>query len=108
MLAGKEIVGGWIHAHEQDQERTQVFVTDNSVLPPSRGRRRLKFLADGSFEDLRPGADDRATGLSGRFKFDGQHLTLSRGEEDAPESVTRFGASLSQDGMRLELVRTED
>lgn len=108
MPVSKGIVGGWIHAHEQDRERVQVLVPDNIALPPSRGRRRLRFLADGSFEELRPGADDRAMGQRGRFSFDGKHLTLYYGDKNAADSVMKFGATLSQDGMLLEMVRSED
>jgi len=103
----KEIVGGWIHAHEQDRERVRVFVPEGSVLPPSRGRRRLRFFADGSFEELRPGADDRAMDLMGRYSFDGKHLTLNYDNKIAPDNMTQIEVSLSQDGKRLELVRPE-
>ena len=77
MAAPRSIVGEWVHAHERDHDRKQVFVSAATALPPSRGRRRLQLLPDGTFKELRPGIDDRTVAAAGAYTWDGQHLRLN-------------------------------
>jgi hypothetical protein len=71
-----DIVGAWVHAHERDTAGAKAFVNADEPLPPSRGRRRLTFRADGRFVEGRPGADDRTVQASGSYEFDGTRLVL--------------------------------
>ena len=48
-----------------------------SALPPSRGRRRLHLLPDGTFKESRPGMDDRMVAAAGVYTWDGARLRLN-------------------------------
>ena len=106
MPMGKGIVGDWIHAHEQDEGRVRVFVPGGTSLPPSRGRRRLTFRADGTFEDTQASADDRLQSSTGAYRLDGQQLTLAYTNKSL--KPTAFAASLNLDGTKLEITRQEN
>lgn len=99
-MSNTSIVGEWVHAHERDQGDSRVFVDGAEKLPPSRGRRRLSFKADGTFIDKQPGADDRVGEANGTYEFDGKKLTL-RGAGNAPPVV--YEAVAGKGKKRLEL-----
>ena len=100
------IVGEWIHAHEQDDGRTRVFVRGGSPLPPSRGRRRFTFRADGTFEDTHAGADDRLESSAGGYRLDGQQLTLAYSDKSLKPAA--FRTSLNHDGTKLEILKLQN
>jgi len=72
------ILGDWVHAHERDSAGAKVFVDSSQTLPPSRGRQRLTFRADGTFVEGQPGADDRTVQATGTYEFDGATLVMHR------------------------------
>ena len=78
------ILGDWIHAHERDSAGSKVYVDASEPLPPSRGRQRLTFRADGTFVDVQPGADDRAIQASGTYEFEGTKLLLQHASSAQP------------------------
>ena len=96
----KRIVGSWIHAHERDHDGVQVFCSADEPLPPSRGRRRLKFNADGSFIEVQPGADDRSVEASGTYRLEGRKLTLYRASD---ASKVTYDAAINKAGKSMEL-----
>jgi hypothetical protein len=100
MSTGARIVGDWVHAHERDHDGVRVFVDAAESLPPSRGRRRLSLRADGSFDEARPGADDRTAGASGTYEFDGQRLVLRHHGQATPAVLE---AKVGSDGKSLEV-----
>ena len=103
MATPRSIAGDWVHAHERDHERKQVFVSAATTLPPSRGRRRLQLLPDGTFKELRPGADDRTVAATGVYTWDGQRLRLNF--SDPQRSPSTLEATLTADGSALEVLR---
>lgn len=67
-----DIIGAWLHSHEEDTETTAVYRPYDYSFPPSRrGRRGLEFRADGTFVELRPGPDDRPRPMVGRWRSEG-------------------------------------
>lgn len=103
MVTTPQIVGSWVHAHERDHDDARVFAEGTTPLPPSRGRRRLKLLPDGTFAEAMAGADDRLAVSSGTYAYDGNMLTLKYDDPSRPE--TKLKTSLSPDGKTLETVR---
>jgi hypothetical protein len=74
----------WTHAHEQDSGGRLVFRPSESDFPPARGRRSIDLRPDGTLLVEEPGADDRPVTRAGRWRLEGEALTLSvegRGEE---------------------------
>ena len=78
------LLGEWVHAHERDVGGAKVFVDADEPLPPSRGRQRLRFLSDGTFEEGMPGADDRSVQASGTYRLNGTRLVLQRDGQTQP------------------------
>jgi len=103
MATQRSIAGDWVHAHERDHDRKQVFVSAATKLPPSRGRRRLQLLSDGTFKELHPGMDDRMVAAAGVYTWDGQRLRLNFA--DPQRSPSTLEAVLSADGSALEVLR---
>jgi hypothetical protein len=42
-----ELIGRWVHAHEEDEGDVRVYRPAGYELPPARGRRGLEFRPDG-------------------------------------------------------------
>jgi hypothetical protein len=61
------LIGVWRHSHEEDHGGCQVFRPGGFDLPPSRGRAGFALRPDGTAVETRPGADDRPTGVAGRW-----------------------------------------
>ena len=88
----------WVHAHEEDTERFQVYRPKGQRLPRSRGRQGFAIEPDGRFEVHRIARGDGIERVPGRWQldFDGPVLIvrvfLKGSEEEALslriESVT--------------------
>jgi hypothetical protein len=88
MVTLANIAGTWVHAHEKDHDGLNVFVSGTTSLPPSRGRKRLQFLPEGTFLEATASADDRMKGAHGRYSLSGNHLTLMYDEPGrAPRTI---------------------
>ena len=99
----RSVAGDWVHAHERDHDRVQVFVSAATALPPSRGRHRLQLLGNGTFKEMRPGMDDRTVAAAGAYTWDGERLRLNFA--DPQRSPSMLEAVLSADGSTLEMQR---
>ncbi|MBG6058970.1 hypothetical protein RCH16_003600 [Cryobacterium sp. MP_M5] len=92
-----DLVGVWIHSHEESRDGAQVYRPVAYPFPPSRGRTSFTLRADGSARTGQPGPDDRGTTADGSWRLDGTVLAL-RG----PEGTARYEV-LAADGQHLEL-----
>jgi len=92
-----DLVGIWIHSHEESRDGAQVYRPGAYPFPPSRGRTSFTLRADGSALTGQPGPDDRGTTADGSWRLDGTVLAL-RG----PEGTARYEV-LAADGQHLEL-----
>jgi hypothetical protein len=57
--AAKELIGNWLHSHEEDTADAFVYRPASFAFPRSRGRRGIEFRADGSVAMEGVGPDDR-------------------------------------------------
>jgi len=76
MTTRDELLGRWVHAHEESREEL-VLRPAETKLPPSRGRLMLDFRGDGTFEEGSPGPTDRTQTSRGRWSIDGDTLVLT-------------------------------
>ena len=74
-----QVVGRWVHAHEEDTEDEMVFRPADSALPPARGRMGLDLREDGTFAEAGLGARDIPEEAVGSWVLEGQTITLSEG-----------------------------
>jgi hypothetical protein len=72
-----QLVGSWVHSHEEDTPTSMVFRRPSYAFPPSRGRMSIALTEDGGLTVGGPGADDRRTDRDGRWTLDGDQLELS-------------------------------
>lgn len=76
----RELIGTWVHSHEEDTEGVAVYRPASRPLPPARGRRGLEFAADGTFTERPLGRGDAPGTRTGRWVAaspDGSRLALS-------------------------------
>jgi hypothetical protein len=71
-----QLIGSWLHSHEEDADGVQVFRPIGYPFPPSRGRDGFTLDADGSAVLGAPGPDDRGRTAGGRWHLDGSTLNL--------------------------------
>ena len=84
MARADDLVGRWIHAHEEDDAECRVFRRPEYPLPPSRGRSELDVAPDLTVRLRGPGADDRpVAGGSARIGF----TSSAEGEADYLQAV---------------------
>lgn len=80
-----EIVGVWLHSHEEDTDSTMVYRPRGYAFPPSRGRDALELRPDGTCIEHGSGPDDRGRAVVGRWDdlgSGGMQITVPRGEGD--------------------------
>jgi hypothetical protein len=75
-----DLIGGWVHAHEEDDENGQVYRPAGAELPPSRGRQGLELRADGTLVESVPGPVDVPESSEGTWSLEGDELVLSRAD----------------------------
>ena len=71
-----DLVGSWVHAHEEDGHGVVVFRPAGYPLPPARGRDSFTLQADGTAAVGTPGPDDRGASDTGRWVMSGSALTV--------------------------------
>src|SRR6476659_5830028 len=71
-----DLVGSWVHSHEEDGDGVVVFRPAGYPLPPARGRDSFTLQADGTAAVGTPGPDDRGASDTGRWVISGSALTV--------------------------------
>ncbi len=78
MVAGRDqLVGRWVHSHEEDTDDEMVFRPATRSFPPSRGRTRLELRADGTYVESSPGPVDLPEQSTGSWSLEGDRLMLT-------------------------------
>ena len=68
--AAKELIGNWLHSHEEDTADAFVYRPASFAFPRSRGRRGIEFRAGGSLTMEGIGPDDRPVPQQGFWHLD--------------------------------------
>jgi hypothetical protein len=79
------LIGRWVHAHEEDTEAGRVFRPAGDRLGPSRGRESWELRADGTFVGARPGPTDEPAHTAGTWALEGDRLLIREGDSDPVE-----------------------
>ncbi len=74
-----QLVGHWVHSHEEDTDDEMVFRPATRSLPPSRGRAQLELRADGTYVESSPGPVDLPEQSTGSWSLEGDRLLLTGG-----------------------------
>jgi hypothetical protein len=85
------LVGGWVHAHEEDTPGRQVFRPAGTSLPPSRGRRSLELREDGTLVEGGPGPTDVPAEVAGTWNLSGNQLELRSARGESVREVVSAG-----------------
>jgi hypothetical protein len=78
-----ELLGRWLHSHEEDEDDVRVYRPAGYDLPPARGRRGLEFRPDGELLVIGPGPADKPETAAGHWEPAGKHrarVSLPEGE----------------------------
>lgn len=76
-ISQQQILGSWVHSHEEDRDGNMVFRSASFPFPPSRGRRGFTLEEGGELEIHQPGRDDRSVRSSGAWTLEGNVLTIN-------------------------------
>ncbi|MFM9883025.1 MAG: hypothetical protein ACKVQT_08360 [Burkholderiales bacterium] len=79
-LDKRDLLGDWMHSHEEDTNGMTVFRPSTFAFPLSRGRKSFSLRADGTYKGTMPGPTDRPAPTSGRWALAGSTLTLTGGK----------------------------
>ena len=79
-LDKRDLLGDWMHSHEEDTNGLTVFRPSTFAFPLSRGRKSFALRADGTYKGTVPGPTDRPAPTSGRWALAGRTLTLTGGK----------------------------
>jgi hypothetical protein len=82
-----QLIGQWIHSHEEDASGQMVFRHPEYGFPPSRGRSEYRLDPGGMLLSTRPGPTDRRESALGSWSLEeGATLLL----QPAGQSPRRF------------------
>jgi hypothetical protein len=73
----KNLLGSWLHSHEEDAHGEMVFRPSTYSFPLSRGRRSLELAPGGKLIEGGPGPTDRTQRAQGNWSLAGDRLTLA-------------------------------
>ena len=76
-IEASQLLGRWVHSHEEDQGGRLVFRPADFAFPPSRGRTALIFAAGGQLQVEGPGPADRRRTTSGHWSLQGKTLATA-------------------------------
>jgi hypothetical protein len=86
-----ELLGRWLHSHEEDEGDVLIYRPAGYDLPPARGRRGLEFRPDGELVVIGPGPADKPEAAAGHWEPAGGHrarVSLPSGEPHELEIVS--------------------
>ena len=66
-----ELLGHWVHSHEEDSGGERVYRPADYDFPPARGRRGFELRPGGELVLYGPGATDRPEAATGRWSVSG-------------------------------------
>lgn len=72
-----ELIGRWVHSHEEDKANVVVYRNSNYLFPRSRGRRAITLEKGGVAVVEYPGPDDRPVRSTGTWTLEGDKLKIS-------------------------------
>jgi len=72
----QDLIGTWVHAHEEDGEGKTVYRPSDWPLPRSRGRSTIVLRAAGKAEVIFPGPTDRSQRREGTWSLNDRTLEL--------------------------------
>ena len=91
------LTGTWVHSHEEDSAKQQVYRPDTFKFPPSRGRSGFDLHADGTMSEYGPDASDRTSSRPGRWEIlPDQRVAMFAAGAAAPTRVLNI-ATVSAD-----------
>lgn len=93
----------WVHSHEEDTDKEQVFRPATFKFPPSRGRKAFELKPDGRLVSTGIGPTDRPQEAEGTWRLEeGNKLAFYETAQSAPKQVMQIA---SLDGDRLVIKR---
>jgi hypothetical protein len=96
-----QIIGHWIHSHEEDAGDQMIFRHPDHPFPPSRGRSEYRLDAGGVLNATRPGPTDRRESAQGTWSIEEENTLVLHPAGSPPQ---RFSI-LSVDPGKLVLRR---
>jgi len=72
-----EVIGSWVHAHEEDDGERIVMRRPDHPFPPSRGRVAITLEPGGRLGTRHPGPDDRSVAGEGSWSLSGTELAIA-------------------------------
>jgi hypothetical protein len=80
VIEAADLVGHWVHSHEEDTAAERVYRPAAFPFPRSRGRRSFELKADGSLVDWGISPTDTRRALPGKWTLEaGGRLVLDPG-----------------------------
>jgi len=64
----RDLVGRWLHSHEEDSATDVVYRRAPFAFPPSRGRSGFELAPDGSAHEIGIGPTDQPTTSKGQWR----------------------------------------
>jgi hypothetical protein len=84
----EELLGHWVHSHEEDSGDERVYRPADYDFPPARGRRGFELKPGGELVLYGPGATDRPEATTARWSVSGSGRVRLGGEEFSIVSVS--------------------
>lgn len=70
------LIGEWVHSHEEDSDNSKVFRLSSYEFPPSRGREKINLKEKGSLVYTPISSNDLPKSYNGTWKVDKSELIL--------------------------------
>ena len=87
----EQLLGSWVHSHEEDKGDEVVFRSASFPFPPSRGRTGFTIKAGGELDLNQPGRDERPSRNTGNWTLDGNILTITSPNWSKTYEVKKVG-----------------
>ncbi len=68
MSVPPDLLGLWVHSHEEDGAGAEVYRRRGWPFPPARGRTAFEIRSDGEFVQYGPGPTDVSVSRTGRWQ----------------------------------------
>lgn len=77
VISSADLIGTWVHSHEEDTDEYKAYRSGGFDFPPSRGREKIVLKEDGELEYRPIAPNDRPKAYDGKWKIDQSDLVMT-------------------------------
>ncbi|MCB9289661.1 MAG: hypothetical protein H6560_20325 [Lewinellaceae bacterium] len=99
----EELIGSWVHSHEEDTEAVRVYRPASFDFPPTRGREGFEIKEGGEciYHGIAP--SDGSTSEPASWSWEGDNTLIIRPKAEGAENMVMEVVSVNEEMLKVKI-----